>query len=57
MENSLAVKKKDHFTTLFDFKELINRKIAEINFGFVSIGRNKLDNIDYAIKSKLLNYN
>ena len=57
MENSLAVKKKDHFTTLFDFKELINRKIDEINFGFVSIGRNKLDNIDYAIKSKLLNYN
>ena len=57
MENLLAVKKKDHFTTLFDLKELMNRKIAEINFGFVYIGRNKLDNIDYAIKCKLLNDN
>ena len=57
MENLQTVKKKDHFTTLFVLKELINRKIAEINFGFVYIGRNKLDNIDYAIKCKLLNDN
>ena len=53
METLLPVKNKDQFKKLFDFNELRKRKFAKGGFGIVCIGTNKIDKIEYAIKSKI----
>ena len=40
METSIKVDNKDKFKKLYDNKELNKRKLADINFGFVTIGTN-----------------
>ena len=40
METSIKVDNRDKFMKLYDINELKKRKLAEIHFGFVTIGTN-----------------